>query len=174
MEPSIGDLERVMALLGVPGDPVFILKDHDDARRRAELLARIAATVVDQLGVAEAAAGLDLDDRADLHRDADHDAAPARQLDLQLARLTWVQHAMIRRRGRHPDPVPDTVATALGALVQLVEAWRRVDPAPPDLQPLLADALLMVRDAADHLGEVLRSQRLRPRRTPVVPGRPRP
>ena len=94
--PTTADLERVMGILGIPGDPVYIMKDHSDARRRAELLAHLAAGIVDYLGPAEALAELDLEDRADLHWDADCDiAAPSRRsldgvrlLDLQLARLT--------------------------------------------------------------------------------------
>src|SRR5262249_53686786 len=126
-------------------------------RQRAELLARVAAAVVDQLGPAEARAGLDVDDRADLHRTADRDvAAPSRQFDLQLARLAWVQPAVMRRPGRHPDPFAHAGATTVGALIKLIEARQGDDTAPPDPEPLLADALLMIRDAADHLTEVLR------------------
>jgi hypothetical protein len=95
--PTVPDLEAVMEILGL-ADPVFIMKDHSDARRRAELLARIAAATVDRLAAAERLADLDVDDRADLHWDADREVAtPPRQsldrvrlLDLQLARLAWV------------------------------------------------------------------------------------
>jgi len=165
---STADLERVMGILGIPGDPVLIMKDHSDARRRAELLAHIAAGIVDLLGPAEIRAEMDVEDRADLHWDADCDvAAPvrpslrdARLLDLQITRLTWVHHAIVRGRGRRPDPVADTAAASVGAIVQLLLAWRNA-PAdgPARLDPMVADALLMARDAADHLTEVLRTQR---------------
>jgi hypothetical protein len=174
--PTIADLERIMGMLGIPGDPVYIMKDHTDARRRAELLAHLAAGIVDCLGPAEALADLDLEDRADLHWDADCDiAAPSRRsldgvrlLDLQLARLTWVHHAIVRGRGPRPYEVADTVATAVGAIIQLVEAWRdswpglgehtRTGRQTEHLEPILADALFMVRAAADHLARVLRTQ----------------
>ena len=153
--PDTADLARVMALLGLPGDPLFIVKDHSVARGRAELLARIAAGVTGLTARAEADAGLDVEDRADLHSAADRDDSGAPTLDLQLSRLAWVQHVVARGRGPRPDLVPDTVATTLGTLVQLVEAWRDGRTAPAD--PMLADALLMVRDAADHLAGVLRA-----------------
>jgi hypothetical protein len=169
VEPtSTADLERVMGILGIPGDPVLIMKDHSDARRRAELLAHIAAGIIDHLGPAETRAGMDVEDRADLHWDADCEVAAAarpaphrtRLLDLQITRLTWVHHAIVRGRGRRPDQVADTAAASVGALVQLLLAWRN---APGDeaarLDPMVADALLMARDAADHLTEVLRTQR---------------
>ena len=77
--PTVPDLEAVMEILGL-ADPVFIMEDHSDARRRAELLARIAAATVDHLAAAERLADLDVDDRADLHWDADREvAAPPRQ-----------------------------------------------------------------------------------------------
>jgi hypothetical protein len=154
--PRTADLARVMALLGLPGDPRYIVKDHPVARGRAELLAHIAAGVVDLLGPAEASAGLAVDDRVDLHWTADRDVGGERPLDLQLARLAWVQHVIARGRGPRPDLVSDTVATALGTLIQLIEAWRDGRTGRPD--PELDDALLMVRDAADHLGGVLRSR----------------
>jgi hypothetical protein len=154
--PRTADLVRVMALLGLPGDPRYIVKDHTVARGRAELLAHIAAGVVNLLGPAETSAGLAVDDRADLHWAADRDVNGERPLDLQLARLAWVQQVIARGRGPRPDLVSDTVATALGTLIQLIEAWRDGRMALPD--PELDDALLMVRDAADHLGGVLRSR----------------
>jgi hypothetical protein len=169
VEPtSTTELERVMGILGIPGDPVLIMKDHSEARRRAELLAHLAAGIIDHLGPAEARAEMDVEDRADLHWDADCDVvAPARRslhsarlLDLQITRLTWVHHAIVRGRGRRPDRVADTAAASVGAIVQLLLAWRN---APADevarLDPMVADALLMARDAADHLTEVLRTQR---------------
>ena len=42
--PSTDDLLRVMTILGIPGDPLYIMKDHTDDRRRAELLAHIQNT----------------------------------------------------------------------------------------------------------------------------------
>lgn len=154
--PRTADLARVMALLGLPADPRYILKDHTVARGRAELLAHIAAGVVNLLGSAEASAGLAVDDRADLHWTADRDVTGERPLDLQLARLAWVQHVIARGRGPRPDLVSDAVATTLGTLIQLIEAWRDGRTDSPD--PELDDALLMVRGAADHLGGVLRSR----------------
>jgi hypothetical protein len=175
--PTTADLEVVMGILGIAGDPVYIMKDHSDARRRAELLARLAAGIVDLLGPAEALADLDLEDRAELHWDADCDiAAPSRRaldgvrlLDLQLARLGWVHHAIVRVRGPRPYQVADTVAAAVGAIIQLVETWRdrwpghlgehiRTGRQTEYLEPMLADALFMVHGAADHLARVLRSQ----------------
>lgn len=148
--PSTDDLLRVMTILGIPGDPLYIMKDHADERRRAELLAHIVAALVDRLDALEALAGLDVDDRADLHWQADRDAAgPGRTARLQAARLAWVQHSVARQRGRRPDPVADAVATTLGVLIQLL-ATRRTDP-------LLSDAVGGLCSAADHLGTVLRA-----------------
>jgi hypothetical protein len=55
--------------------------------------------------------------------------------------------------GPHEDPFADTVVTAVGALVELVDAWRRRSP----VDPMLGDALLMLRGAADHLNSTLRA-----------------
>ena len=154
--PDTTDLARVMALLGLPGDPLFIVRDHEAARARAELLARIATGVTGLAARAEADAGLDVDDRADLHSAADRGRVGEVPLDLQLARLAWVQQVVARGRGPRPDLVADTVATTLGTLIQLVEAWRDDRTGGPD--PMVTDALLMVRDAADHLAGVLRSR----------------
>ncbi|HEY6592821.1 MAG TPA: hypothetical protein VI011_01745 [Asanoa sp.] len=149
------------------------MKDHSDARRRADMLARIAAATIGHLATAETLADLDVDDRADLHWEADRDIAalpgrsPAgvRLLDLQLARLTWVHHAVARSREPRSHHLADTVATVLGAIIQLVEVWRRQlgEDAPPgrpaeQLDPMLADALVMVQAAADRLAGVLRAQ----------------
>jgi hypothetical protein len=165
--PTTADLERVMGILGIPGDPVYIMKDHPDARRRADLLAHVAAGTIARLGPAETGADLDVDERVDLHWEADRDIAAtwpgslraARLLDLQIARLSWVQHAVLRERGRRPDPVADTVVTTVGAIAQLLESRRDTRPTRwgthPD--PMLADALVMVRDAAAHLAGVLRT-----------------
>jgi hypothetical protein len=174
--PSIPDLETMMGLLGL-GDPLFIMKDHPDARRRAELLARIAAATVDRLAAAETLADLDVDDRANLHWEADREVATpprrpldqVRLLDLQLARLAWVHHAIARSRGPRSHQPADTVATVIGAVIQLVEAWRDsyhgdidegIMSAGPAEQPdaMLTDALVMVQVAADRLAGVLRAQ----------------
>ena len=69
--PSTEDLLRVMAILGVPGDPLTIMKDHAEERRRAELLAYVAAAVTEQVGAAETGAGLGVDDKVDLHWQAE-------------------------------------------------------------------------------------------------------
>ena len=148
------DLELAMDLLGVEGDPMLIMRDHPDARKRAELLAHIAAGVVGRLADAEATAELDVEDRIELHCRADAGTS-ADPLELQLARLAWVHHAVARCRGSHANPVADTVTTSVGAIVQLVEAWRVYgDPEQPD--PMLADALLLMAGAANHLAGVLR------------------
>ncbi|HEV8175868.1 MAG TPA: hypothetical protein VGP91_19680 [Actinoplanes sp.] len=162
----------MMEILGL-GDPVFIMKDHSDARRRADLLARIAAATISHLAAAETLAGLDVDDRADLHWEADRDIAAlpgrspdgVRLLDLQLARLAWVHHSVARSREPRSHHLADTVATVLGAIIQLVEAWRRQlsEDAPPgraaeQLDPMLADALVMVQVSADRLAGVMRAQ----------------
>ena len=175
--PTTADLERVMTMLGIPGDPLCITKDHSDVRQRAGLLAHLSAGIVGYLGRAEALADLNVDERAELYWDADREAAgPSPRapdgvalLDLQLARLVWVQHTMVRGRGPHPDPTADTVARTVGAIIELVKAWRDHDSRPDTgerrpgwqrepLDPMLADALLMVRDAADYLALVLRTQ----------------
>jgi hypothetical protein len=144
-----------MALLGLWRDPTYLVKDHSPARGRAELLAHIATRVTELLELAEADAEMAVDDRADLHWEADHQAAGARSLDLQLARLAWAQHVVARGRGGGPNLVGDTVSTTLGTLIQLMEAWRSGRTSDPD--SILADALLLARDAVDHLAGVLRS-----------------
>lgn len=154
--PGTADLARVIALLGLPCDPYYVVRDHGVERGRAELLARIAAGVTGLLGSAETGAGLAVDDRADLHCAADRDLPGTRPLDLQLTRLAWVQQVVARGRGRRPDLVADAVSTTLGTLIQLIEAWR--DGRTGDPEPMLVDALLMIRGAADHLGYVLRSR----------------
>ncbi|WP_344620432.1 hypothetical protein [Dactylosporangium salmoneum] len=152
--PSTDDLLRVMTILGVAGDPLYIMKDHADDRRRAELLAHITAALVDRLETLETRAGLDVDDRADLHLRADRDAAgPDAAGRLQAARLAWVQQSVARRRGRRPDPVADTVATTIGVLIELLAA--------SESGPMLADAVAGLCAAADHLGTVLRAAPVR-------------
>jgi hypothetical protein len=153
--PSTEDLLRVIAILGVAGDPRYIMKDHTDERRRAELLAHIAAALVDRLEALETLAGLDVDDRADLHWQADRDAAGPGGVDrLQAARLAWVQQVVTRRRGRRPDPVADAVATTLGVLIQLLGMPH---PGAPPGGPMAVDAVRGLCAAADHLGTILRS-----------------
>ncbi|MEV6932635.1 hypothetical protein AB0M46_50225 [Dactylosporangium sp. NPDC051485] len=148
--PSTDDLLRVMTILGIPGDPLYIMRDHADERRRAELLAHITAALVDRLETLETRAGLDVEDRADLHVRADRDAVgPHAAGRLQTARLAWVQQSVARRRGRHPDPVADTVATTIGVLIELL--------ATSESGPMLADAVAGLCGAADHLGTVLRA-----------------
>jgi hypothetical protein len=49
-------------------EPLYLLRDHDRDRGRAELFARVAAAAADGCRQAEAAAGLSVDDAADLHR----------------------------------------------------------------------------------------------------------
>jgi hypothetical protein len=145
-------LERALVLLDVPADPAYVVKDHDEARRRAELLARLAAWTTCELRQAERLAGLGIDDCADLHCDADREI-DADLFDAQVARLAWVQHAMIRARGTHTDDLTDTIATTLSALVRLVEARR--DGREPQRDVIVADAMLLLRGAADHLARVL-------------------
>ncbi|MFG2041029.1 hypothetical protein [Dactylosporangium sp. NPDC048998] len=148
--PSTDDLLRVMTILGIPGDPLRIMKDHADERRRAELLAHITAALVDRLETLETLAGLDVEDRADLHWQADRDAAGAgRVVRLQTARLAWVQQSVARQRGRRPDPSADAVATTLGVLIELL--------ASRDSGPMVSDAVAGLCSAADHLGTVLRA-----------------
>jgi hypothetical protein len=188
--PSTFDLEQAMGILGIPSDPVYIMKDHPDARRRAELLARIAAWVVVYLRHAERLADLSVDDCADLHWEADLDVAgPSRQsvdaprlLNLQIARLAWVHHAIARARERRSHSVVDTASTAVGAVIQLVEAWRDglpddhtlADPSvgrhPDWIDPMLTDGLLMFSDAADRLALALRSRPRAPARHGLPPG----
>src|SRR3569833_4453895 len=110
-----------MDLLELPGDPLLIMKDHPEDRRRIELMAHLVAGVAERLRRAEERAGLDIDERADVHRGADRTAAPDRDamLDLQKARLAWVQQVVARSRGPHEDPFADTVVPAVGALVGL-------------------------------------------------------
>jgi hypothetical protein len=156
---TVEDLLRAMTILGVPGDPLLIMRDHSEERRRVELSAHLAAALVARLGRLEAQAGLDVDDRTDLYWHADRDVtAPAgRPRDLHLARLGWVHHAMVRDRERRADPVADTVSTTLGVLIRVLEGGVEEAIAAGRQGPVLADALRGLCAAADHLGTVLRS-----------------
>ncbi|WP_432971616.1 hypothetical protein [Dactylosporangium sp. CA-233914] len=146
--PSTDDLLRAMTVLGIAGDPLYIMRDLDPDRRRAHLLAHICAALVARQEALESLAGLEVDDRADLHWEADRAAGDVEAL--QAARLAWVQHIVARQRGRRPDPVADAVATTLGVLVELLSA-------PPRTGPVVADAIQGLCGAADHLGTVLRA-----------------
>ncbi|WP_433075381.1 hypothetical protein ACQP1P_29115 [Dactylosporangium sp. CA-052675] len=149
--PGTDDLLRAMTVLGIPGDPRYIMRDLDPDRRRAHLLAHLTAALVDRQESLETLAGLDVEDRADLHWAADRATAGAGGVErLERARLAWVQHTVARRRGRRPDPVADAVATTLGVLAELLAA-------PPPAGPVAADAIQALCGAADHLGAVLRS-----------------
>src|SRR3954451_5687737 len=75
--PSTDDLLRAMTVLGIAGDPLYIMRDLGPDRRRAHLLAHIAAALVDRQERLEPLAGLDVEDRADLHWAADRAAAGA-------------------------------------------------------------------------------------------------
>ncbi|WP_433043868.1 hypothetical protein [Dactylosporangium sp. CS-033363] len=150
--PGTDDLLRAMGVLGIPGDPLYIMQDLDPDRRRAHLLAHITAALVDRQEALETLAALDVEDRADLHWAADRAAAGDAGVErLQTARLAWVQHTVARQRGRRPDPVADAVATTLGVLAELLAA-------PPAAGPVADDAIQALCGAADHLGSVLRAQ----------------
>ena len=147
---TTADLARAMALLGVEDEPLYLLRDHDELRGRAELYARVAAAAVDGCRRAEALAGLAVDDAADMHRAADEAAVGAAGLAaLQRARIAWAQHTVERGRGPRPDPLVEAVTTTLGTVARLFE-----QTPPPDAR--LTDALLRLRDAADYLGSILR------------------
>jgi hypothetical protein len=149
--PSTDDLLRAMTVLGIAGDPLYIMQDLDPDRRRAHLLAHIAAALVGRQERLETLAGLDVEDRADLHWAADRAAAGPGGVDrLTAARLAWTQHTVARQRGRRPDPVADAVSTTLGVLVELLSA-------PPPPGPVAADAIQALCGAADHLATVLRA-----------------
>ncbi|MFI5909988.1 hypothetical protein [Dactylosporangium sp. NPDC051541] len=150
--PTTDDLLRAMTVLGIPGDPVYIMRDLDPDSRRAHLLAHITAALTDRQESLESRAALSVDDRADLHHAADRAAAGPAGLDrLQAARLAWVQHTMTRSRGRRPDPVADAVVTTLGVLVELLSAGYTPGP-------VADDAVQALCGAAGHLAAVLRAQ----------------
>jgi hypothetical protein len=152
--PSTEDLLRVMTILGVPGDPLSIMKDHTEERCRADLLAYVAAAVTEQAGAAEAIAGLDVDDRVDLHWAADRAVAGDALLALQLARLGWVHQVLVRTRGPHQDAEVDTVICAMSAIIQLLAsrpAGRR--------DPILTDAIETFRVDANRLTTAVRFAR---------------
>jgi hypothetical protein len=159
MKTLLPEPERVaqaMELLGIPGDPAYVMKDHPEAVCRAELLAHLSAWLVNQLRQAEVLADLSVDDAADLHWRADLDVAgPSRRsmdvrrlLNLQLARLGWVHHTVSRSRGAAPDPIADTVSTSLAAVIGILEASRDAGSAVP---PTYADSLLAMTLAADRV-----------------------
>jgi hypothetical protein len=152
--PSTEDLLRVMTILGVPGDPLTIMKDHTEERRRAELLAYVAAAVTEQCGAAESEAGLGVDDKVDLHWQADRAVARDDLLALERTRLAWVHHALVRTRGPHQDCEVDTAIAALGAIIQLLETMPAGRP-----EPILADALEAFRADALRLTTALRFPR---------------
>jgi hypothetical protein len=130
---------------------------------------------VNYLRQAERLADLGVDDCADLHWEADLDVAgPSRRsldavrlLNLQIARLAWAHHAIVRARGPHSHYVADTISTAIGAIIQLIEAWLdRPDTAGilddaalgrhgEHGDPILTDSLLMFGNAANQLARVL-------------------
>jgi hypothetical protein len=167
MKTLLPEPERVaqaMELLGVPGDPIYLMKDHPEAVCRAELLAHLSAWLVNQLRQAEALADLSVDEAADLHWSADLDVAgPSprsmdvrRLLSLQLARLSWVHHTVSRSRGPASDRTADTVSTSLAAVIGILEASRDGDAALP---PTYADSLLAMTLAADRVVRELLSIR---------------
>jgi hypothetical protein len=161
--PTTSDLKSVMGVLRMPGDPAYLLKDHADARGRAELLAHIAAWVGACLTRAEAHAGLSVDDRADLHWRADATVAsrtrrpsdPDRVLGLQIDRLTWVHHTITRARPERPDHALEVASTTVAAVIQLLMALD--DDHEPD--PVLTDCLVALGEAADRVLRGLRQHR---------------
>ncbi|MET7398748.1 hypothetical protein ABZS66_35185 [Dactylosporangium sp. NPDC005572] len=153
MEPTTDDLLRAMTVLGVPGDPLYIMRDLDDEHRRLALLAHLTAALEAHLAAAEDRSDLGVEDLADLHWDADR-AAAAR---LRRARLARVQHGLWRGRGQRADPVTDAALTTLSALTGLLERGGTHPSIHPSTHPMLPDAVAALRDAADHLGTVLRA-----------------
>ncbi|MFB9186524.1 hypothetical protein ACFFX1_51095 [Dactylosporangium sucinum] len=145
MEPTTDDLLRAMTVLGVPGDPLYIMRDLDDEHRRLALLAHLTAALEAHLASAEDRSDLGVEDLADLHWDADRAAASA----LRRARLARVQHTVWRERGKQPDPVRDAALTTLAAVAALLDN--------AGTHPMLPDAAAALRDAADHLSTVLRA-----------------
>jgi hypothetical protein len=130
--PTVTDLARAMGLLGVPGGPMYLLKDHAETRCRSEILARIAAWSMVLLQQAESLAAFSTDDVVDLHRAADlditppscrsFDAVPA--LDLQIARLAWAHHTISWTRQESSSQAHDPAATVISTVVQLLKARR--------------------------------------------------
>lgn len=122
--PAVTDLGRAMRLLGVPIDPMYVMKDHPDKLCRTEMLARIAAWSTVLLQRAASLAELSTDDLVDLHGAADrdvtgpsgrpYDAGP--ELNLQIARLAWAHHSISRTRregsSRAHDPAATVISTA--------------------------------------------------------------
>jgi hypothetical protein len=171
--PTVTNLARAMRLLGVPGDPMYLMKDHTDTRCRTEILARIAAWSLLLLQQAESQAEFSTDDVVDLHWAADlavtppsgrsSDAVPA--LDLQIARLAWAHH-MISRTGHGSSSKPhDPAATVISAVVQLLEARRDssvgvpVRAGPPGyVDPQVTDGLRALEEAADRIARLVRRQ----------------
>jgi len=150
-----------MTILGVPGDPLTIMKDHTQERRRADLLAYVAAAITEQAGAAEAVAGLGVDDRVDLHWAADRAVAGDAIVALQLARLSWVHQVLVRARGPYQDAEVDTAIAALSAIIQLLASLptgleSRTARRP---EPILADAIEMFRADANRLTTALRFAR---------------
>jgi hypothetical protein len=171
-QPTTSDLISVMGVLRIPGDPAYLLKDHVDARGRAELLAHISAWTVACLRQAETDAGLSVDDSAELHWRADLAVASDAHrpsdlnhlLSLQTDRLAWVHHAIAQARAKRSDYVLEAATTSVGAIIQLLMA--RYDDhengAPVELaDPTLTDSLLALGEAADRLLQELRRRRPR-------------
>jgi hypothetical protein len=145
------DLARVMALLEVEDEPLYVLRDHDPERGHAELFARVAAAATDGCRRAETAAGLSVDEAIDLHRDADQ-TVTADLVGLQRTRLAWAEHVLVRTRTLRPEPATAAVTTTLGALGLLLDESTGLTA-----DPQLTDALQTLRDAADHLVAILRT-----------------
>lgn len=168
--PTTSDLTSMMGLLRMPGDPVYLLRDHADARGRAELLAHVSAWVAACLRQAEKHAGLSVDDSADLHWRADSAVAsgirrppePDRVLGLQIDRLTWVHHTITQARAKRPDYALEVASTTVAAVIQLLMAVdddHEHGAASHPVDPVLTDCLVALGEAADRALRGLRQCR---------------
>jgi hypothetical protein len=133
--PVPAALERASRLLEIPGQPDQVAEGKSALRRQAALLARITTWSQLYLAAAEDLAGMELLEVAANHQAADLEVTDGPSLDrmgrgaallnLQIARLSWAHHVVVKARGEiSTDPVPDAALAALEGVIRLLEAWR--------------------------------------------------
>jgi hypothetical protein len=138
--PDVGLLETALGLLGVDMDGGASNRGADDAHRRAAILTHAAAwSLFLQDTVGQRDAGMSVPELAELHADADRSVAnviaPAEAVDsallhLQIVRLVWVHHALLRLCGHVPDPIVDAALAGVAGVVDLLAAAQLASGAP--------------------------------------------
>jgi hypothetical protein len=138
--PDAALLETALGLIAADLDAEAVSRGADDARRRAALLAHLAAWSLfahDVVGQRDAEMGLS--EVSGMHATADRavarviagpENAVEAVLHLQILRLVWVHHALLDLRGEIPDRIREAALTTIAAMVDMLGVEPGADDEP--------------------------------------------